>query len=276
MMDHVCHHFDVSVLEWLLSDIAMNEPIALSSREALVKALSELSFVRQSSTGNDFVLHDEMRRLVTKYCWDILDRDKRIRKDISHSVISHYEQQMGDASKEPQHEDYIIEILYHRLFVDLDDGLHYFLRHFGSAISFSKNTFGRLLLYELQKFADHISLAQRSEMLYAEAVLLRSEESPAPALKILQQLKHEADPQWFEKNQTGILTEEGRCYRRQSRLSEALDSFTRALEIAQAEGRELLSAQLLSSIGNIFQRRGQFSTALTYYEQSTTMYKKLG
>lgn len=276
VMAHVYHHFNMAVVEWLLSAITMNELIAQISREELERTLPELSFVRQSSTGNDFVLHDEMRRLVTKYCWDVLDSDKLIRKDISRSVVNYYEEQMGNAAKEPQHEDYIIEILYHRLFVDLDDGLRYFLRHFSPAISLSKNTFGRLLLYELQKFADHMSLAQHNEMLYAEATLLRSEENPAPALNILQQIRRNAEPQWLAKNQLGFLTEEGWCYSRQGRLSEALDRFSQALEIAQAEGSELQSARLLSYIGGIFRRKGQFSTALNYYERSMAVYRKLG
>ena len=276
LMAHVYHRFNSTILEWLLNSVKWSEPIVPITGEELAKVLPELSFVRRPSLGDDFVLHDEMRRLVNHYCWEVLDTDKRVRKDISRSIIKYYEQQMEEKLNEEQRQEYIIDTLYHRLFIDVVDGLNYYQKHFNTAVRFYKTAFARLLLYEAQKFTDDMSPAQRNELQYAEAALLRAEENPTPALSILHQLEKEADPQWFASNQASILTEEGWCYTQQGKLSAALDSYTKALEITRAEGHELHSAQLLRYIGTIFRRRGQFSTALTYFEQSMGIYKKLG
>ncbi len=217
-----------------------------------------------------------MRRLVTKYCWEVQDTDRRVRKDISRRVISYYEQEIERASNEQQRQGCIIEMLYHRMFVDLDDGLHYFQQHFQPATRLWKTAFARLLWQEVQKFVGLLSPAQYDQVRLAEAKLLRTEENPAAAQEVLQRLKEEADPQWFHEHQSGFLMEEGLAYLRQSKLSEAVSSFTQCLSIEQSQGNELLSAHLLTNLGFISRRRGQFAAALSYYEKSTALFKKLG
>jgi tetratricopeptide (TPR) repeat protein len=275
-MAHAYHRFNMPLLEWILQRVAVSEQVRSFSQEKLLSLLPTLSFIRQSGTGNDFVLHDEMQRLVTKYCWGVQDTDRRFRRDISRSVISYYERELKQTLNEQQRQGYIIEILYHRLFVDLDDGLNYFQQQFNEAVRLLKNAFARLLLQEVQKFSNQLSLAQSNELLYSEGVLLRSEESPQAALSILQRLRQGSDPQWYARRLSSILIEEGRCYMQQSRLADASRSLTQALEIEQSAGRELQGALLLNNLGSIYRRRGQFSTALGYYEQSIAIYKRLG
>jgi len=275
-MAHVYHHFNTSILEWILDGVAQSEPVELISSERLSRTLPELSFVRRSGSGDDFVLHDEMRRLVTRYCWEILDTGQRFRKDISRSVVSYYEQAMSHTSSEQRRQGYIIEMLYHRLFMNLNDGLAYFQQQFQGSISLFKTAFARLLLQEVQKFIDLLPLAQRNDAQFAEASLLHTEENPAAALNVLLQLKQEVDSQWYEEHRSDVLQEEGRCYLRQSKLLEAANSFTQSLKIEQERGNEQQSARLLTNLGLISRRRGQFSPALSYYEQSIALYKKLG
>jgi tetratricopeptide (TPR) repeat protein len=275
-MAHVYHHFNMSILEWVLRSVELSEPVRSISPERLSEVLPRLSFVRLAGSGGNFVLHDEMRRLVTKYCWEIQDTDRRYRKDISRSIINYYAREIARAQNEQQRQGWIIGALYHRLFIDLNEGLNYFQQHFRGALYFLKLAFARLLLQETQKFTDQLSLRQHSEIQLAEVALLRSEENPAAALAMLHQLKHEADPQWYEEHQSDFFIEEGRCYQQQSKFREAANSFTQSLTIAQARKDELESAQLLNNLGFVFRRRGEHSTALSYYEKSIALYKKLG
>ena len=166
LVAHVYHRFNFTILEWLLNSVKWDEPIVPIKREELSKVPSELSSVWRPNLGDDFVLHDEMRHLVNKYCWEVLDTDKRVRKDISRSIIRYYEQQMESKIKEELRQEYIIDALYHHFFVDLDDGLRYFQRHFDPTVNFFKTAFARLLLYEGQKFTDQMSLAWRNELQY--------------------------------------------------------------------------------------------------------------
>src|SRR5262249_23771898 len=83
----------------------------------------------------------------------------------------------------------------------------------------------------------------------------------------------EADEQWKTEREIELLLEEGRCYIRQSRLVEAADRFTQCLNLVQ--GDEGQSASYLISLGFIARRRGEFATALNYYEQSLAIFKKL-
>ena len=278
-MAHVYHRFNTTLLEWILQRVSLNEPVRSISRNELAKLLPALSFVRRPDVGDDFVLHDEMRRLVTHYCWAGLDPDRRFRKDISRSVIDYNERELATTSNEQQRQGYIVEILYHRLYVDLDDGLKYLYTNFYQALNFLKTSLARLMLQEAQKFLPAMSLAQRNELQLTEVRLYRTEENPHAALELLQQISQETDPQWYEENEAIILQENGRSYVLQSRFAEATDCYTQSLEIERAKrakGYELQCARLLNSLGTICRRRGQFAATLPYYEESIALYKKLG
>jgi tetratricopeptide (TPR) repeat protein len=275
-MAHVYHRFNITLLEWILQSVPLNEPVQAISRDELVKLLPELSFVRRPDIGDDFVLHDEMRRLVTRYCWAGLDPDRRFRKDISRNVINYYERELAATSNEQQRQGYIVEILYHRLYVDLDDGLKYFYTNFSQALDFLKTSLARLLWQETQKFLPSMSLAQHNELQLTEVRLYYAEGNPHTALELLQQIPQEADPQWYAENKAAILLEYGRNYVLQSRLAEAADCYSQSLEIERTRGDELQCARLLKNLGFICRRRGQFAAALPYYEESIALYKKLG
>jgi tetratricopeptide (TPR) repeat protein len=274
-MAHVYHHFNAAILEWIMHALNMQDLEPYTEHTKLLAILPTLSFVRYPGYGSDFVLHDEMRRLVVKYCWDIQDPDQDVRKEISRHMVSYYELEMVETLNK-QRQEYIIEMLYHRLYVNLDDGLNYFDSNFDQALTFSKTAFARLMLQEAQKFLPAMSLAQRNALQLIEVRLYRTEENPNAALELLQQISQEADPQWYMENKAVILHESGRSYILQSKLREAAESYTQSLEIEQAKGNELQCARLLNNLGAIYRRRGQFATALQYYEESIALYKKLG
>jgi tetratricopeptide (TPR) repeat protein len=274
-MAHAYHRFNDEILEWILERIPVSGTLQTVDRQTMAVILPELSFVRRASSGKDFVLHDEMRRLVTLYCWEEQDRDRRIRKDVSRRVIDYYERQMVHGLSEPLRQAYTIEMLYHKLFIDVDKGMGYLYEEYLFAIRFLRTAYARLLLQEAQKLANLLSPSQRYQLLLYEVWLLRIETNYGAALEILQKLRQEAEPAWLKKNEAEILLEEGRSNRELSRLDEATRCFAECLVIEEARNNEFQCAQLLSNLGSIYRDRGQFTAALNYYEQGFALYRKL-
>src|SRR5207248_10536716 len=67
----------------------------------------------------------EISRSMIKYCEQALGAthpENFKNKERSSHVLGHQEQVLEEARKEQEQQVYIVEMLYHRLFVDLDDG----------------------------------------------------------------------------------------------------------------------------------------------------------
>ncbi|MBO0796559.1 MAG: hypothetical protein J2P36_37200, partial [Ktedonobacteraceae bacterium] len=120
-MAHAYHRFNMSILDWLTekSDLQYVDPV---DHELLLERLPALSFVRRPGSGDEFVLHDEMRRLVTEHCWSIQDPDHSIREEISRSMINYCDQQDKLDLSEQEYQLYVLIKLYHMLFLDRDKG----------------------------------------------------------------------------------------------------------------------------------------------------------
>jgi len=88
-------------------------------------------------------------------------------------------------------------------------------------------------------------------------------------------LERQADEHWVDEHRLSLLGGKGQCYLALSRFFEAIDSFTQCLEIEQALNDELATARRQSLLGYTYRRRGQFDTAVNYYEQSIATYKRL-
>lgn len=276
-MAHAYHHFNMALLEQILSEVPQYQSIRSGNHDEIAKKLPQLSFVRRSSTGDSFVLHDEMRRLVVKYCWETLDPDKRQRKAVSQCVINYYSQQLADGTQNESWQQLCdLVILHHRLFIDPNDGLQYFKGRFQTARRLRKRVFARLLLQEVQSVASSLSLAQQNDIQLAEAQLLRMEEATDDALNVLAQLKKEHDPRWYEANYYEILNEQGLCYQRKSLWDDAERCFNECLVAETERNNQARCAALLNWLGYIARRRGQFDTALTYYQRSADLFKQLG
>lgn len=275
-MAHVYHRFNMTILDWILQAPSLKELVYYVKHQELLNDLPTLSFVRRSSSGNDFVLHDEMRRLVTKYCWGIHDPDRRYRQAISHAMIEYYTQQLEHSLNEQERQAYSIEMLYHRLFVDIQDGLVYFNQQFNTALNLWNSSFARLLLQETQQFTGQMHNYQRLNLLLDEARLLAAEENPAAALEVLQGVENQAGDDWLEENRQYLFAQMGQCYLQQSKSPEALQYYEDCLKIARARGDEENSAAWLGQLGYIYRRRGEFDKAIESYEAAIEFYKKSG
>lgn len=275
-MAHVYHRFNVPILDWILRESELGDVLQDAQGQSVLEILPTLSFVRRASSGDDFVLHDEMRRLVTKYCWDVQDPGQRNRKDISRCMIRYYEQKIANGVSEQERQLYIVEILYHTFFLSIEDGMDYFHLHFHNAVNLWKSPFARLLLQEALLFEQSMSHAQRNDLKLAETKLVRAEENAAGALELHQELEREAGTQWLEEHLAEQLFEKGRCYVQLSNFNEAIMCFNRCLEIEKARGKEARYASLLGSIAYIYRRRGQLDLALRSYKECAELYRRLG
>lgn len=167
-MAHVYHRFNFSLLDWICREAPFTDLLQSTTREQVTQQLLSLSFVRRPDVGPDFVLHDEMRVLVQRYCWKVQDPDQRLRKIVSRSAIRYYEEELKVTQQEyPQHA-YLVELLYHKLYLNLDEGYRFFQSHFWHAVNSHSEALARALLREVQSFADGLTLKQRDELKYAE------------------------------------------------------------------------------------------------------------
>ncbi len=271
-MAHVYHRFNIEILEWIIHALDMQDPVTRIDLDKLQAVLPTLSFVRYPGYGQDFVLHDEMRRLVARYCWEPLDPDRSIRKEISHNIIDYYKQEISQEQNEQKLQPYTIEMLYHQLFADVDSGFDHFRQTFSSATT---NTFARALLQETRKFWASLSQKQRGDLTLLEIRLLRVEENPTLALERCLSLEDAENKQWLIDHYADYIFEKGKCYQALERFSEAIISLTESLQKERARENERRCANILSSLANIHRRQGLFDAAVRYYEGAIVIFKKL-
>jgi tetratricopeptide (TPR) repeat protein len=274
-MAHVYHRFNMHILDWIVRHSQLREAENIDYPH-LVRQLPELSFVRRSSSGDDFVLHDEMRRLVSRYCWEIQDSDRGIRQEISRSLIAYGNQQRAQQAGEQELQLFTMMELYHTLFLNLVEGLAYFQQRFRSAVQVWHSAFARSLLQEVRLFAGELSAEQHYRMIFAGAQLLRAEENPAMALREYERLEREASVAWRSEYGAEILIEKGRCSLQLSNLQEAADSFTQALTLKQVQEDTNRSAYLLGTLGFIHRRRGELGQAMQYYQRCIRLHEQSG
>lgn len=272
-MAHIYHRFNATLLSLFMNRPGLEGLVPEMLYQELLTALPKLSFVRRSTYSNDFVLHDEMRRLVNRYCWEKQDPDQRIRRELSVLAVEYYMRLLGQEQEEEVSQSYIAETLFHKLFIDIDGGIHYFEHHFNHAVALSLRSFARTLFQELRKFRERMSYKQCQNMLMAEARLLREELNWQDALGIYQKL--EQDTEWAEQRRSDILNEKSRCYVQLGQFIEAEACVRACLEIESTNKDKTRYARLYNLLGYIYRRRGQFGDAMSFYEECIKIQRNL-
>lgn len=277
-MAHAYHRFNFTLLDWMLRESHLQRLVHAIKRQSLEETLPTFSFVRRSSTGDDFVLHDEMRRLIIRYCWDVLDPDQGYRREVSQCAIRYYEHELAQMTGEndPLRQTYIVEMLYHRLYVDVDEGLNFFQQNFASAMGSWQRVYARSLLQEVQGIRDRLSQDQLCDLDLAEASLLQREENFLAALDLYKGLEHKAQQSWLDKHSADIFYGMGYAYMYRSDFPQAIDCFTRCLTLDKAYGNEIRAAELLGMLGYICRRQGDLDQAVSNYNESIALNRELG
>jgi tetratricopeptide (TPR) repeat protein len=271
VMAHIYHRFDAALLERLLRWPGLQGIVPEMQYHELTKELPKLSFVR--SSGDDFVLHDEMRRLVNHYCWETNDQDGRIRRELSELALNYYTELIDRVENQKKRQSYIVEKLFHELFIDIKTGFQSFEQHFKYAIELSLRDFARALLQELQKFQRRLSDEQYQTMKLAEARVLLAEENPVASLDILISLEQYSE--WADNHRSDLLFEKGICYLRLSQYPQSIACFEACLEIEQLSRDNSRQSLLLNRLGYIHRLQGRYTEAMRYYEEALKVQRNL-
>jgi tetratricopeptide (TPR) repeat protein len=275
-MAHAYHRFNSALLTWMLQESHLQELVGETDGRQL-ETLPNISFLRRSADGSgDFTLHDEMRPLIMKYCWESLDTNESFRREVSRCVIQYYEDALKQGHDDLMLQSYIVQILYHKAFLDIKDGLQYFTQHFNNAIDLWQNAYARTLLQEIQKFTDSLSAHQRADMVMEEARLFLKEENREMALAYYKQIQDEAEEDWVEAHQAELCYNLGECYLALAEFQEASSSFNAALTLERKGNNQKAIADILNALGYISRCQGWFDQAVECYQESFRIYKDLG
>jgi tetratricopeptide (TPR) repeat protein len=277
-MAHIYHRFDLEFLQLIMNSPGLEHYIAQVEYQELLRRLPTLSYVRCSGSSPDFVLHDEMRRLVNKYCLEKQDPNGDFRRNLSQLAVGYYEKKMELERHEGTRQSYVVELLFHHLVIDKERGFTFFKEHFDRAIEFSERAFARSLFQEMQKFGElfprkRFSLEQQHVLQMDEAKLLREEENYEAALKIFAEL--ELDTAWAEHNRSNLLYEKGPCYRGLGKYGQAITCFETCAEIYRSSNDLSRYATVLSRLGYLYRLQGRYAEAMQFYEDALKVQRNL-
>ena len=277
-MAHIYHRFNQEMLAWLFDNVLdVQHLVADIDTQKLWEKVLDLSFVRRAQAGENVTLHDEMRRLVNKYNWHAHEQQGGLyRQELSSSIIEYYDHIIKAETSSRTRQNYTVEQLYHRLFVDWDEGFKFFEKVFGRAINLRQNAYARSLLQEVKNFPHAPSTEQGYTLQVSEADLLRREESYQAALNIYEELENLSGTDWFADHQGQVVYGISNCQMQMSRLIEAMDNFKRAQHIYTVQGDRSRVGTILGRLGYIHRRLGELDKAAEYYERSLVIHKELG
>jgi tetratricopeptide (TPR) repeat protein len=272
-MAHIYHRFNATLLKLFVDRPGLKGLVPEMMYQELITALPQLSFVRRSTYSDDFVLHDEMRRLVNRYCWEKQDPDQRIRRDLSLLAVEYYMALLAQEQEEEVRQSYIAETLFHKLFIDVTEGIQYFAEYFYGAVELSLRSFARTLFQELHKFREQMTHEQRQSILMAEGKLLREELNWQESLRIYEEI--EQDQQWAKSRQVEILNEKSSCYVQLGLFAEAEACVHACLELERTGKDRARYARFYNLLGYIYRRRGQYAEAMSFYEECIKIQRNL-
>jgi tetratricopeptide (TPR) repeat protein len=272
-MAHIYHRFNAELLSIIFLEPELRAVVPpLTFKELLIK-LPRLSFVRRSSLGDDFVLHDEMRRLVIMHCWEKQDADKRLRRQLSRLAITYYEACLRQETDEQMRQSYLVEMLFHIFFINVDMGFSFFKEQFDRAIQLSLRAFASSLIREALKFVEPMSPDQVCRIQLSKAKLLQEEENPAAALQLYQEIEREGISTKY--TQAEILLEKGLCYQYLSKFSESIACLKEALTIEEWQEDPLHYPTILGELAYIYYLKGDFTEAANYYKAAIELLQGL-
>jgi tetratricopeptide (TPR) repeat protein len=281
-MSHVHHRFNESMLQAIFQEVKVGKPLTRAQYKKTTDELVEFPSVRTSSSSDDFALHDELQRLVKKYCWPTVAGSSELRLQISKITVAHYEGLLRTEEDEEIRESYFVEMLYHKLFIDADDGLDFFYEHFMKALKLSQTVFARNLLEEVKRFhkdavlpgelpRKRLSAEQLDDLKLAEAELLLEEDAPKSALQLYEELENNTS--WMERRADDLFFGKANSYLKAEMYSQATEAYEKCLRLFQIS--KARTSEIYNGLGLIARRQSNYSLAIEYYETSLGFLKNL-
>lgn len=276
-MAHIYHRFDMTILRWIFQhSIDIKDLLQDVDMDELERKLLGLSFVRVSGHADTLALHDEMRRLVNLYNWKALEQPtESFRHELSRVILGYYEKELAAAAGEQVRQAYIVEMLYHKLFMRSSESFAFFSQHFARAIGLWQSAFARALLEEVRRSGRALFAEHQDDLLLAEASLLWREENSAQAIALYIRLEEQAEGNWLAGKRAKILFEKATCYVDLSQFPEAIEAMNESMAVAQTHNDRNHVARVLGWLGSIYKGLGELERAREYCESSIALYREV-
>lgn len=275
-MAHIYHRFRPEILDVLFRQHHLWPDSSLPTEariEAIWTQLQSLSSVRSATSGEEIVLHDEMRRLVRE--WNLREGKlgESILRELSKTMIGYYDQLLASPAPLPLAQAYRVERLYHQCYLDRDQGFQSFLQEIQPALRQQQTIYARSLVQEMEEYRGRLAPEQLFQLDMQDAKLLQNEEHADRALLIYQRLNELGEDALRDEQRASLFFEWGICLTTVSHFAQAIYRLTNALEIYDGLGNESRSALISVRLGFAYRRQGDLNAAVRCYQQSLQMYR---
>ena len=289
ILDMACIHrfFDKEILAYLLG-------LPPEKADVMLNRLSQFTFVKPRPQGN-YILHDEMRRMINNYAWPKYDPFGTQKKK-SHAKITQYYQlktetlqkqieeksalldrlrHEKDSEKEIdltnelatlEREYWLVKIehLHHCLRYDLKKALKIFIESVDKATEEFRYEYRRVLFDEILLFEQNYKAHDQYEIYIRQAkyALDKSQYEIAyqDLLKLLQQFADSSE------REIDMLVQLGNATVRMGKFTETLNHFQRALQICQTQKIKTWAGIIYNELGWTNRMLGKWDDAIKYYE----------
>ena len=282
---HISRRTDARILSTLLD-------MPLADAQELMEQLAELSFVKYNPSTGNCMLHDEMKNLVNKHAWPLVDPTGDVRRDLTRRVITgHYEPRINELARQAQArlesdrgpvvradisasewEQWRLEAesLYYHLKISEQEGVAYFNDRFLEAQRNNHLVRLQFLLNEME-VAGHVGIRNTLELRKAETLRLggKTEQASAICQNMLAREDLSAGNRISAHNTLGLIaasTDPG----------QARQHYESALRLAQKEGKEMQAGVLHNNLGQLYRLTSHLDQAIEHFQHAIKYAKQAG
>ena len=251
---------DVKMLKWLVDDDTINYP-------ALVEDLSRLSFVKYREPIQSLLLHDEMRDLVVKHVWGVVDPAATERQDLSRRIMTYYDERLIPmVADERERRTLEAERLFYALYLDLGKGYKRFTKVFDRLFTDQRYDDCEILLVEIGFYRDRLPLQRLSEVEWRYAQLLQQRNRLDQAVSILNQT---INRQPESELKVFIYLTRSDCYVRKGMVDQAITDRDEALKLAEhIQAAPDVKGKVESELGYLYRVLGRWDEAVEWLSRA--------
>jgi tetratricopeptide (TPR) repeat protein len=251
---------DVEMLEWLMDDNTINYA-------ALVEELSRLSFVKYREPIQSLLLHDEMRDLVVRHAWGVVDPTATERQDLSRRITAYYDERLiPEAAGGRERQILEAERLFYALYLDLGRGYEHFAEVFDKLFMDQRYDDCEILLVEIRFFMDRLPLPRLTQVEWRHAKLLQQRNQLDEAVSLLDQI---ITKQPDSELKISMYLTRSACAYRQGLIDQARTGLNEALELAERiQAAPDIKGQVESRMGYLYRILGRWDDAIDWLKRA--------
>jgi tetratricopeptide (TPR) repeat protein len=234
---------------------------------ALVEELSRLSFVKYREPIQSLLLHDEMRDLVVKYVWGVVDPAGTERLDLSRRIITYYDERLIPmAADERERRTLEAERLFYALYLDLGKGYEHFTEIFDRLFADQRYDDCEILLVEIGFYRNRFPLQRLSEIEWRHARLLQQRNRLDEAVSLLDQTINKQPESGLK---VFMYLTRSDCYVRQGLIGQAIADRDEALKLAERiQVAPDVKGKVESELGYLHRIRGRWDEAIEWLNRA--------